>query len=146
AVVLFTFGLTALLGGSGFLADYIVGSYVSSRNFVHKTSLSNFHDGLSWLMQIIMVLTLGLLVFPSQLPPIALTGILIAIVLIFIARPISVFITLLFSQFKLADKLMISWVGLRGATPIVLSTFPVLAGIPKSDTIFDIVFFVVLVS
>lgn len=146
AVVLLTFSFTALLGGSGFLAVYIVGLYMAAQNFVHKTSLTSFHEGLSWLMQIIMFLSLGLLVFPSQLPPIAPIGILIAIVLIFVARPISVFIVLLFSQFDFRDKLMISWVGLRGATPIVLSTFPVLAGIPRSDTIFDIVFFVVLVS
>lgn len=146
AVVLFTFSFTALLEGSGFLAVYIVGLYMAAQNFVHKTSLTSFHEGLSWLMQIIMFLSLGLLVFPSQLPPIAPTGILIAIVLIFVARPISVFSMLLFSQFDFRDKLMISWVGLRGATPIVLSTFPVLAGIPRSDTIFDIIFFVVLVS
>lgn len=146
AVVLFTFGLTTLVGGSGFLAVYIMGLFISTRNFVHKKSLASFHDGLSWLMQIIMFLSLGLLVFPSQLPLIAPGGILIAIVLIFIARPISVFISLLFSRFNFFDKLMISWVGLRGATPIVLSTFPVLAGIPDSNAIFDIVFFVVLVS
>ena len=146
AVVLLAFASTALLGGSGFLAVYIVGLIMANQNFVHKNSLMDFHDGLSWLMQIIMFLSLGLLVFPSQLPPIALSGIIIAIVLIFIGRPISVFVLLLFSQFDFRDKLMISWVGLRGATPIVLSTFPVLAGIPDSDTIFNIVFFVVLLS
>ena len=146
ALVLFVFGLTAILGGSGFLAVYIIGVVMANQNFVHKNSLRKFHDGLSWLMQIIMFLSLGLLVFPSQLPPIALQGILIAIVLIFIGRPLSVFIVLLFSQFDFRDKLMISWVGLRGATPIVLSTFPVLAGITGSDVIFNIVFFVVLIS
>lgn len=145
-LVLFAFGLTALLGGSGFLAVYLVGMMMANQTFVHKNSLINFHDGLSWLMQIIMFLTLGLLVFPSHLPPIALQGILIAIVLIFVGRPISVFITLMFSQFDFRDKLMISWVGLRGATPIVLATFAVLAGVPGSDTIFNIVFFVVLIS
>jgi len=146
ALVLFVFGLTALLGGSGFLAVYIVGIVMANQNFVHKSSLVSFHDGVSWLMQIIMFLSLGLLVFPSQLPPIALNGILIAVILIFIGRPISVFVVLMFSQFDFRDKLMISWVGLRGATPIVLSTFAVLADIPGSDTIFNIVFFVVLVS
>lgn len=146
ALVLFSFGLTGLLGGSGFLAVYIVGLVMANQKFVHKSSLVNFHDGLSWLMQIIMFLSLGLLVFPSQLPPIALDGIIIALVLIFVGRPLSVFILLMFSQFDFRDKLMISWVGLRGATPIVLATFPVLAGIPRSDTIFDIIFFVVLIS
>lgn len=146
ALVLLVFGLTTILGGSGFLAVYIVGVVLANQKFVHKSSLVKFHDGLSWLMQIIMFLSLGLLVFPSQLPPIALQGILIAIVLIFIGRPLSVFVVLLFSQFDFRDKLMISWVGLRGATPIVLATFPVLAGIAGSDIIFNIVFFVVLIS
>lgn len=146
AVVLLAYALTAMLGGSGFLAAYIVGLVMAGRNFVHKKSLSRFHDALSWLMQITMFLTLGLLVFPSHLLPVAATGILIAVILIFVARPVSVFITLMFSKFDFRDKLMISWVGLRGATPIVLATFPLLAGIPQSDTIFNIVFFVVLVS
>ncbi|MEO1286171.1 MAG: potassium/proton antiporter [Chloroflexota bacterium] len=146
ALVLFTFGLTALLEGSGFLAVYIVGLVMANQTFVHKSSLIDFHDGLSWLMQIIMFLALGLLVFPSQLPPIAVNGIIIAIVLIFIGRPLSVFILLMFSEFDFRDKLMISWVGLRGATPIVLATFPVLVGINGSDTIFNLVFFVVLIS
>lgn len=144
--VLFGYAFAAILGGSGFLAVYIAGLVMSSQNFIHKSSLSRFHDALAWLMQISMFLGLGLLVFPSQLLPIATTGILIAVILIFVARPISVFIGLLFSQFDLRDKLMISWVGLRGATPIVLATFPLLAGVPQSDTIFNIVFFVVVVS
>ncbi len=146
AVVLFTYGLTAMLGGSGFLAVYVVGLVMGTQNFIHKNSLSRFHDALSWLMQIIMFLALGLLVFPSRLLPIAGTGILVAFILIFVARPLSVFAALTFSKFDLRDKLMISWVGLRGATPIVLATFPMLAGIPQADTIFNIVFFVVLVS
>ncbi|GAB5494423.1 MAG: potassium/proton antiporter [Phototrophicaceae bacterium] len=146
AFVLFTFGATALLGGSGFLAVYILGLVMANQNFVHKNSLVNFHDGLSWLMQIIMFLSLGLLVFPSQLPPIALEATIIAVILIFVGRPLGVFIVLMFSQFDFHDKLMISWVGLRGATPIVLAIFPVLAGISGSDIIFNIVFFVVLIS
>ena len=145
-LVLFAYAMTTIFGGSGFLAVYVLGLVMSSRNFVHKNSLSRFHDALSWLMQIVMFLSLGLLVFPSRLLPIATTGILIAIILIFVARPLGVFISLLFSQFDFRDKLMISWVGLRGATPIVLATFPLLADIPQSDTIFNIVFFVVLVS
>lgn len=146
AVVLLTYAVTAMLGGSGFLAVYILGVVMSSRAFVHKKSLSRFHDALSWLMQIVMFLTLGLLVFPSHLLPVAVTGVLITIVLIFVARPVSVFLVLMFSKFDFRDKLMISWVGLRGATPIVLATFPMLAGIPQSETIFNIIFFVVLIS
>lgn len=146
ALVLLTYGLTASLGGSGFLAVYLAGLVMGNHNFIHKNSLNRFHDALGWLMQIVMFVVLGLLVFPSQLLPIAANGVLIAIILIFVARPLSVFASLAFSQFDLRDKLMISWVGLRGATPIVLATFPLLAGIPQADTIFDIVFFVVLVS
>lgn len=145
-LVLLTYALTTMLGGSGFLAVYILGLFLSGWKFVHKNSLARFHDGLAWLMQIIIFLALGLLVFPSELLPIAATGILIALILILVARPLSVFVGLAFSQFDFRDKLMISWVGLRGATPIVLATFPLLAGIPQSDTIFNIVFFVVLVS
>lgn len=145
-LVLFSYALTAMLGGSGFLAVYIVGLVMASKPFIHKTSLSRFHDALSWLMQIILFLSLGLLVFPSRLIPIAGTGILIAIILIFIARPVSVFLSLIFSAFDVRDKLMISWVGLRGATPIVLATFPLLAGIPESAVFFNIVFFVVVIS
>lgn len=145
-IILLSYAITAMSGGSGFLAVYIAGLVMSSSNFIHKSSLSHFHDALAWLMQIIMFLGLGLLVFPSHLLSIATTGILIAIILIFIARPMSVFIGLVFSEFDFRDKMMISWVGLRGATPIVLATFPLLAGIPQSDTIFNIVFFVVVVS
>jgi len=144
--VLLGYALTASLGGSGFLAVYIAGLILSGQNFIHKNSLIRFHDAIAWLMQIIMFLALGLLVFPSQLLPIAGTGILVAMILIFVARPVSVFIGLLFSQFDFRDKLMISWVGLRGATPIVLATFPLVAGIPQSETIFNIIFFVVVVS
>ena len=145
-MVLLTFAVTASLGGSGFLAVYILGLILSSQNFIHKNSLARFHDGLSWLMQIVMFITLGLLVFPSRLLPVATVGVLIALILIFVARPASIFIALMFSQFDMRDKLMISWVGLRGATPIVLAIFPLLAGIPNSDEIFNVVFFVVLVS
>lgn len=146
ALVLLTYTLTALPGGSGFLAVYIVGLVMANRTLIHQNSLARFHDALSWLMQIMMFLVLGLLVFPSRLPPVTVPGVLIAMILIFVARPVSVFTVLLFSRFDWRDKLMISWVGLRGATPIVLATFPLLAGIPQSDTIFNIVFFTVLVS
>jgi potassium/hydrogen antiporter len=146
AVALLGFAFTSLLGGSGFLAVYVAGLVMAGRKFIHKRSLSRFHDALAWLMQIIMFLGLGLLVFPSHLVAIASTGILVAVILIFLARPLSVFIGLMFSQFDFRDKLMISWVGLRGATPIVLATFPLIAGVPQSETIFNIVFFVVVIS
>src|SRR6266850_1428517 len=112
----------------------------------HKRSVTRFHDGLAWLMQIAMFLALGLLVFPSHLLPIVGLGLLASLFLMLIARPVSVLVTLAFSDMKLNEKLMISWVGLRGAVPIVLATFPLLAGMPRSEMIFDLVFFIVLTS
>lgn len=146
ALVIFTYGLTASIGGSGFLAVYIAGLILGGSDFIHKQSLTRFHDGLAWLMQITMFLILGLLVFPSRLLPIIVSGILISLFLIIIARPIGVFISLPFGKNSLKEKTFISWVGLRGAVPIILATFPLLAGVPKADILFNIVFFIVITS
>ncbi len=146
SLVFLTFGLTVLIGGSGFLAVYMAGITLGRHDFIHKRSLLRFHDGLAWLMQIAMFLTLGLLVFPSRLVPIIGIGLLIAGCLMFIARPVSVFLCLLPSALNWREKTFISWVGLRGAVPIVLATFPLLAGVPHADFIFNVVFFVVLTS
>jgi len=146
AGALFIYGLTASIGGSGFLAVYVAGILVGNQEFIHKKSLILFHDGLAWLMQITMFLTLGLLVFPRRLPPIAGIGLIVSLFLMFVARPISVFASLLFAKLNFRRKAMISWVGLRGAAPIILATFPLVAGIPKADMIFNLVFFIVLSS
>jgi len=146
AMVLLTFAATASLGGSGFLAVYLAGLVLGSQKFVHRTGLLHFHTSLAWLMQIVMFLALGLLVFPHQLLPVAGVGLAVSAFLILIARPISVFIALLPFQFDLPDKALISWVGLRGAVPIILATFPFLAGIPLASPIFNLVFFIVLTS
>jgi potassium/hydrogen antiporter len=147
ASALLIYGLTAWLGGNGFLATYLAGLVLGRHDFVHKRSLIRFHDGLGWLMQIGMFLTLGLLVFPSRLVPEAGHAALIGLWLMFIARPVSVFVTLLPSkEFSLRQKAFVSWVGLRGAAPILLATFPLVAGIPEANLIFNVVFFVVLVS
>src|SRR5215510_13907808 len=119
---------------------------MGNNNFIHKQSVKRFHDGLAWLMQIAMFLVLGLLVFPSHLVPIIGLGLIAALFLILVARPASIFVTLAFSRFRFNEKLMISWVGLRGAVPIVLATFPLLAGMPRAEMIFDLVFFIVLTS
>jgi len=144
--VLLIYGVTAQLGGSGFLAVYIAGLVLGKNPFIHKKSISRFHDGISWLMHILMFFTLGLLVFPSQLIPIAGIGLLISAVLIFVARPVAVFLGLMFSKFSLREKTLISWVGLRGSVPIVLATFPLLAGFDPDHFIFNLVFFIVITS
>jgi cell volume regulation protein A len=144
--VLIIYGATALFGGNGFLAVYLAGVLLGNREFLHKHSLSQFHDGIAWLMQIAMFLTLGLLVFPSQLLPVSGDGLLLSAVLIFIARPLAVFISLAFARFTFREKLLIAWVGLRGAAPIVLATFPLLAQVEKANAIFNLVFFIVLTS
>jgi cell volume regulation protein A len=142
AMIFFTFAMTDILGGNGFLAVYLSALVLGNSNFLHKKSIIRFYDGQAWIMQIIMFLTLGLLVFPSRLAPIAGTGILIALVLMFVARPLAVFISLSFFNMKLREKLFVSWVGLRGAVPIVFATYPLLAGLTKSDLIFHLVFFI----
>jgi len=146
SLVIFIYGAATSLGGNGFLAVYLAGLVMGNSDFIHKRSLIRFHDGLAWLMQITMFLTLGLLVFPSRLIPIAGSGLLIAAFLMLIARPIGVFVSLAFTKRSLREKVMVSWVGLRGAAPIILATFPYLAGISKADTVFHLVFFIVLTS
>jgi cell volume regulation protein A len=135
-----------LIGGNGFLAVYIAGLAMGHRNFIQRRSLTRFHDGIAWLMQIVMFLALGLLVFPSRLLTVLWPSVLIALVLIFIARPVAVFVSLATAKLDVREKLLISWVGLRGAVPIVLATFPLLAGLDAAHVIFNIVFFVALAS
>ena len=133
SLVFLTFGITDVIGGSGFLAVYLAGITLRQKDFLHQKSLLRFHDGLAWIMQITMFLTLGLLVFPSHLTPIMAVGFLIAGCLMLVARPIGVFISLLPSAFNWRDKAFISWVGLRGAAPIILATFPLIADIQNAD-------------
>lgn len=142
AMIFFTFAITDLLGGNGFLAVYLSALVLGNSNFLHKKSIIRFYDGQAWLMQIVMFLTLGLLVFPSRIKPIAGAGILIALALIFVARPIAVFISLSFFRMNMREKLFISWVGLRGAVPIVFATYPLIKGITRAGEIFDLVFFI----
>lgn len=144
---LLSYGLAGVVGGNGFLAAYVAGIVAGNQDFPGKRAISLFQDGAAWLAQVVMFLTLGLLVFPSQLPPVVAPGLAITAVLMLIARPVSVFISLAFFRgFDWREKLFISWAGLRGAVPIVLATFPIVAGINGAQTIFNIVFFVVVVS
>ncbi|MGH7496121.1 MAG: potassium/proton antiporter [bacterium] len=146
AFAAFVYSATALMGGSGFLAAYIAGVVAGNSDFVHKKSLLRFFDGLAWLSQIAMFLTLGLLVFPSRIVPIMSAGLVISAFLIVAARPLGVFISLALSKLDWREKTFISWVGLRGAVPIILATFPLLANLPKAELLFNLVFFIVLTS
>lgn len=143
AMVFLAYSFTEWIHGNGFLAVYISGIVLGNSKFIHKKSLMKFYDGQAWLMQIAMFLTLGLLIFPSQLIPIMDEGILIAAFLIFIARPAAVLVSLSFAtDMNIRKKLFISWVGLRGAVPIIFATYPLLAGINYANTLFNLVFFI----
>ena len=146
--VFFVFAFTNLLQGNGYLAVYIAGLVVGNRKLVHKRSLTTFFDGFTWLFQIVMFLTLGLLVNPSELPAVAGVGLLVAIFMIVVSRPISVFTCFLpVRRFTTRARVYISWVGLRGAVPIIFATYPLMsAEIPNARMIFNIVFFVTIVS
>jgi cell volume regulation protein A len=146
ALALLTYGLTAFLHGSGFLAVYLAGLTMQRKPFTHQQSILRFHDGLAWLMQVTMFLMLGLQVFPARLVPIAWAGLLISLFLIFVARPVSVHTALAFSPMPFREQTLVAWAGLRGAVPIILATFPMLAGINQADTIFHMVFFIALMS
>lgn len=147
SAALIAYGLAELPGGNGFLAAYVAGLVAGNRTYTAKRLVSTFQDGMAWLAQVVMFLTLGLLVAPTNLVDIVLPGLAITAILMFVARPLSVFICLApFRQFGWRAKLFVSWAGLRGAVPIVLATFPMVAGVPGAFTIFNVVFFVVLIS
>jgi len=147
AAVPLVYALATILEGNGFLAVYIAGLFLGNRNFVHKRSNIRFMDGLIWLVQIVMFLTLGLLVTPSHMLNVALPATLLGLALIFLARPLAVFLSVPYSpRLDWKDRIFVSWVGLRGAAPIILATFPVAAGVSGAEAIFDTVFFIVLIS
>ncbi|BDA77449.1 K+/H+ antiporter [Leptospira kobayashii] len=146
ACVPFVYSVTTIFMGNGFLAVYIAGMLIGGFKFIHKKSIFRFLNGYVWILQIGMFLCFGLLVFPSRLAQIWLPGLSIALLLIFFARPAAVFISLIGERMPTREKLFISWVGLRGASPIIMATFPIAAGIAGGDLLFHVVFFVVLIS
>ncbi len=146
AIVALAYSLSPFIGGNGFMSVYVCGLTMSASKFVYKKMLINFHDGIAWLMQIVMFLMLGLLVFLKDLYLVIKPALIITVILVFIARPIAVFISMIGFKDSIKEKLFISWVGLRGAAPIVLATFPLLAGINHSHEIFNIIFVVVIAS
>jgi potassium/hydrogen antiporter len=145
-VAALAYGGADSLHGSGFLAVYLAGLMIGSATIPAERTVVNFHQGLGWVAQVAMFLTLGLLVFPAQLPAVALKGTVLAIVLAFVARPAAVAIAMLPFAYNLRERLVLGWAGLRGAVPVVLATFPVIDRVPHSLRFFNIVFFAVLVS
>ncbi|MDD4406100.1 MAG: potassium/proton antiporter [Parabacteroides sp.] len=147
AIIFFIFAATTLSKGNGYLAVYIAGFVVGNAKIVHKKSIGTFFDGFTWLWQIAMFIMLGLLVNPHELLPVAGIGLTVGIFMIIFARPISVFLCLLpFRNFSTKGKLYISWVGLRGAVPIIFATYPLIAGIENAGLIFNVVFFITILS
>ena len=147
SIVFITFAITDMVGGNGYLAVYIAGLVVGNSKVILKNEMSKFMDSLTWLFQTIMFLALGLLVNPHELAGVAVAGLLIGAFMMFIARPLSIYTCLApFKDLPLKAQTYISWVGLRGAVPIIFATYPVVYGIPGSNVIFNVVFFITLLS
>ena len=145
AAAALAFGAADTLRGSGFLSVYLAGLALGSAPIPAKQTITAFHQGMAWIAQLAMFLVLGLLVFPSQLGHVAVQGTVLALVLALVARPLAVLVAS-GRGFDLADRAVLGWAGLRGAVPVVLATFPVIAHVPHSVEFFDIVFFAVVVS
>jgi cell volume regulation protein A len=141
-----TFALVASLGGSGFLAVYLLGLAIGGAHLPHGNLVSGFHEGTGWLAQIGLFVFLGLLVDPSRLPEQGLEPIVVALVLVLVARPLAVVVSTLRQGFQWREKAFLSWAGLRGAVPVVFATFPVVGGVTGALELFDVVFYVVVVS
>jgi cell volume regulation protein A len=146
ALALFAFGAGTVLHGSGFLSVYLAGLVLGNGPLPYRTGLLRVHDALAWLSQVGMFLILGLLVFPSRLIDVAAVGLALALLLTFVIRPLVVALCLVPFRYPPREVLYIGWVGLRGAVPIVLATFPVLAGAPGAERLFDLVFFIVVAT
>ncbi|MGI9040456.1 MAG: potassium/proton antiporter [Gemmatimonadales bacterium] len=146
ALAFLAYGVATLLGGSGFLAVYLAGLALGNGPLPFRSGLLRVHDALAWLSQIGMFLILGLLVFPSRLPEVAAIGLGLALLLAFVIRPLAVVLCLLPFRYPRRETLFIGWVGLRGAVPIVLATYPALEGAPGADRIFHLVFFIVVMN
>lgn len=147
SLVYLIFSFTDLIGGNGYLAVYLAGLVVGNHKIVFQKSLTTFFDGFTWLFQIVMFITLGLLVNPHELLDVVEIGLLVGVFMIIFARPVSVFLCLApFRKITLKGKLYVSWVGLRGAVPIIFATYPLVAGAEHAGEIFNIVFFITIVS
>jgi cell volume regulation protein A len=146
-IMFFIFGFTSFIGGNGYLGVYIGGLMIGNHRVVHRRSTMKFFDGLTWLFQIIMFLALGLLVEPRELLPIAGVGIVVGLFMILLSRPLAVFFTFLpFKKLTFKAKVFTSWVGLRGAVPIIFATYPWISEVPQAKMMFNIVFFITILS
>lgn len=147
SVVFITFTLTDMLHGNGYLAVYIAGLVVGNSKLSYRREMSTFLDGLTWLLQIVLFLTLGLLVNPSEMVAVSMVAMAIAVFMMLVARPVSVLLCLLpFRDIPLRGKAFVSWVGLRGAVPIIFATYPLIHGVEGANILFNIVFFITLLS
>jgi len=146
ATAAIAFGSADQLGGSGFLAVYMAGLSLGGARIPARRTIDDFHAGLAWVAQIALFFTLGLLVFPSELGSVAVDGLLLAIVLTLIARPIATFVSTSLAGYSPREMTLVSWSGLRGALPVVFATFPVIDGVPHAEELFNLVFFVVITS
>jgi potassium/hydrogen antiporter len=146
ATAALAFGGADTLGGSGFLATYVAGLALGSARIPAKRTVTVFHEGLAWVAQISMFVALGLLVFPSKLDEVALDGTVLALVLVFVARPVATFVSTAFERFETADRVVLGWAGLRGAVPVVLAIYPVIDHVQDAGRFFNIVFFAVVIS
>ncbi len=146
ALAVFAFSLVTVCKASGFLTVYVMAVMLGNNDLTYRHAILRFHEGFAWMMQIVMFTLLGMLVFPNQLAGVAWQGVLLAVILIFIARPAGVFLSLPGKTFPVSEKLFISWAGLKGAVPIILATYPLVSGIENSYLLFNAVFFVVLLS
>lgn len=146
SMVILVYTLITRIHGSGFLGVYMAGIVLGNHDLIHKGSIARFYDGIGWLMQIIMFIALGLLVQPDHLYKILYLGILLSLILVFVARPLGVWLSLHLSRFNARHKAFISWGGLRGAVPIIFATYPLTHGIEQANTLFHLIFFIVLIS
>ncbi|MDD3886150.1 MAG: potassium/proton antiporter [Victivallaceae bacterium] len=144
--VLTSFSVTELIYGNGFMAVYTAGMVMGNRRFVFHNGVGKFYDGIAWMMQVVLFSMLGLLAFPSQVWSAKWLGLAIAVFLMVIARPLATFICMWRSGFSLREQTLVSWIGLRGGAPIMLATFPLMAGVSQSALMFHIVFFIVITS